>query len=160
MNELLLYPDEFLYKLSKPVEIINLDIINIVDYMKDIMKIHNGIGLAANQIGSEYRICVIGIGTPTVMINPKIIRYSKSKKIYEEGCLSIPDIKVQVIRPEFIEVDYFNLDGNKISIEFSGIFSRIVQHEVDHLDGILMIDRISEIKRNQIKNKLNKLIEL
>ena len=121
-----------------------------------------GIGLAAPQIGQSLRMAVVDVREreenrqPIVMINPKIIASSPDLNIYEEGCLSLPQQFAEVTRPRIVRVQFENAQGMKEELEADGLLSTCIQHEIDHLDGVLFIDRISMLKRNMIMRKLIK----
>lgn len=124
--------------------------------MVNTMKLANGIGLAANQVGIDKRFFVLGIQEDECIkvINPEIVEFGDEIVEYEEGCLSIPGIYKKVKRPEKIKVKYYDEYGNLIEKELNGILSRAFQHEYDHIEGILFIDRISPMAKNLIKKKL------
>jgi len=125
----------------------------IASLLETMRKTENGIGLAAPQIGSDLRVCVIELDDKNyVFINPTISAKSKEKIITEEGCLSFPGKYYPISRSEEVKVRYLDQEGKNIKLKASGMLSRAIQHEVDHLNGILMIDRIKKIK---IKNKKN-----
>jgi len=150
------YPNKILKKKSKEVKDITPEIKELVLDMEKTMLKNKGIGLAAPQIGALERIVLIQIGKePAVFINPKIIKKSKEKEIMEEGCLSFPGIFLEIKRPREIEVEALNLTGEKVLLKTEGLLSRIFQHEIDHLDGILFIDRISFWQRWKLRKKLH-----
>jgi len=121
-------------------------ILQLIKNMREIMIKEKGVGLAANQIGLDKQIFVMGPGEDFfAFINPKITKYSKEKEDMEEGCLSVPGKVGIVSRPVAIEIKGFNEKGEKIKMKFDGIFARIFQHEYDHLQGILFIDRANKI---------------
>lgn len=144
--EIIQYPNPILRKKCQPVLEINQEVKEIIEKMKKIIKKHNGVGLAANQIGYSLRIIICYWENKFyIFINPKITKYSKKTIEMEEGCLSLKGIYGIVERPEKITIEALNIKGKKIKQKFFGIISRIIQHEVDHLEGILFIDRTKNI---------------
>lgn len=149
------YEAPILRKKSNEVEIFDEELKNTLEEMVKTMKLAKGIGLAANQVGIDKRFFVLGIEDEVYkIVNPEILEFSEELVEYEEGCLSIPGIFRNVIRPEKIKVRYFNENGEKIETTYEGIISRAFQHEFDHLDGVLFIDKISPLSRNLIRKKL------
>lgn len=149
------YPDPILRKKCEPVEKIDEKTKEIAQTMIEIQKTHQGIGLAASQIGILKRIIVVEIDNNfCVFINPKISKKSKKKEIMEEGCLSFPGLFLKIKRPQEIEVEAIDLNGNKIKMKVKGLIARVFQHEIDHLNGILFIDRLPWWKRIALKKKL------
>ena len=134
--------------------------------MVETMHNANGIGLAANQVGSLQRIIVVDISgteeTPTTppmaMLNPEIIS-SEGSVVMEEGCLSIPEVRDEVERPERITLRYRDLEFREQELTADGILARVIQHEIDHLDGVLFIDRIGAVRRKLLRGRLNKIIK-
>ena len=131
----------------------------IIQQMLDEIKSGKGVGLAGPQIGLLKRIFVVNIegDVPRVFINPSIIETSHETTKFEEGCLSIPGIWADVIRPKTVKVQAWNEKGRPFTIEASGLLARVILHEYDHLEGVLFIDRLSEPKRKKILDKLAKL---
>ena len=129
-----------------------------IQKMIDIVILGKGIGLAGPQIGIMRRIFVVNVGKdyPSVFINPTIIETSQETVKYEEGCLSIPGFWADVIRPKCVKVQAWNEKGRPFTVEADGLFARVILHEYDHLEGILFIDHLSEVKRNKILNKIAK----
>lgn len=143
-KEIIKYPDSILRKKSEEIKEITLKIKELALAMLEIMIKEKGIGLAASQIGELKRIIVIQTERgPKVFINPKIIKKSKETQIGEEGCLSLPELFLKIKRAKEVEIEFLNLRGEKIKIKTEGPPARVLQHEIDHLDGILFIDRIS-----------------
>ena len=140
------YPDDFLRKKTKEVE--NLKdpkIGQLIFGMVKTMEAEKGIGLAAPQVGSSLRICVARVDNVVyVLINPKIKSYSRKKEIYEEGCLSFPGKFFPIERPVKVKIKAFDASGKKMKIKAEGLLARVLQHEIDHLDGILVIDRAAK----------------
>jgi peptide deformylase len=154
--EILTNPHPLLREKCQPVKKITKEIKEIVQKMKEEMIENEGVGLAANQIGYPLRIIVCYWENKFyVFLNPEIIKFSKEKTIMEEGCLSVKGIYGEVERPEKITLKALTLNGKKIKKKFFGVLARIIQHEVDHLNGILFIDkakRIYSIKENNSSN--------
>ena len=168
---LLYIPNTVLYKKAKEVSFVNDEIRNILDNMMDIMYEHNGIGLAGNQVGILKRLVVIDSpidetnesgdekSSKYKMINPKILWYSKEKTTRQEGCLSIPIGLADIERPTEITVEYLDEKGKKQSLTTGGLLSTCIQHEIDHLNGILYIDYLSKLKRDIIYKKVKKYLK-
>ena len=137
------YPDDFLRKKTREVDdIADPKIQQLVLDMAKTMEREKGIGLAAPQVGSHFRICVARVdNTLYALINPEIKSYSKTKDVCEEGCLSFPGKFFPVERPTRVKIKARDLNGKKIKIKADGLLSRVLQHEIDHLDGVLIIDR-------------------
>ncbi len=155
-------PNEVLKKISDPIEKVGESEKKLVNDLFDTMYNSNGIGLAAVQVGILKRILVIDVSTkeeeknPLCFINPVIKRISDEKSIYEEGCLSIPDTFIEIERPKICEVEYINLDGKLKNIKCDGLLSTCLQHEINHLDGKLIIDHLTKLKRDMIIKKISK----
>jgi peptide deformylase len=155
-------PDPRLKKKSLPVETVDDDLRRLMDDMLETMHDAPGIGLAAPQIGVLKRVIVLDIDRedtktgPLFMANPEIVEASDEDTIYEEGCLSVPEHYSDVARPSKVTVRYLDRDGKQQDLVCEGLLSTCVQHEIDHLDGVLFIDHISSLKRNMILRKLLK----
>lgn len=151
------YSDPVLRKKSAPVGKVGDSERKLAYDMIETMRSANGVGLAAPQVGISKRIIVAeGVDDDSaaiVLINPKIAR-KKGSVSFCEGCLSLPGVSSDVVRPEFITVEALNLDGNAFKINADGLLARIIQHETDHLDGILFIDKIGFLKRRKIIKQL------
>lgn len=141
--KILKYPNDFLRKKAKEVEDFkNPKLTRLVSGMLKAMEAEKGIGLAAPQVGLDLRICVAKVDNVScVLINPKIKSTSRKKEIFEEGCLSFPGKFFPVERPVKVKIKARDLSGKKIKVKAEGLLSRVLQHEIDHLDGILVIDR-------------------
>ena len=163
VREILILPDKRLRKVSEPVKKIDAAIRKLVDDMFETMYDAPGIGLAAIQIGTSKRVVTMDLAkkeepkNPQVFINPEIVWSSDEKAVYEEGCLSIPEIYSDVERPAQVKVKYLDLEGELHEIEANGLLSTCLQHEVDHLNGILFIDHLSRLKRERIIKKFTKV---
>lgn len=150
--------EETLREVSIPVEKIDEPLIAFIDEMFKAMKNNDGIGLAAPQVGKNIRLFVIQINKneQMVFINPQIIATSEQLCSMEEGCLSIPRVFENVMRPESIRVQYMDINGRRKTIDASGLLARVIQHENDHLDGVLFIDRIDEDLKIRAERKFEK----
>ncbi|WP_343188143.1 peptide deformylase [Buchnera aphidicola (Ceratoglyphina bambusae)] len=160
ISKILKYPNKKLRYISKPVLKVNKNIQNIINQMFKIMILKNGIGLAAIQVNIPLQIITIidteNYNKKITIINPEIIK--KKKKIRKlEGCLSFPNQQAIVTRYKYIKIKALNYYGKKIKISAKSLLSRCIQHEIDHLIGILFIDYLSDLKKNIIKNKLKKI---
>ena len=160
--EILKYPEPKLRKPSVEIKDITDEVLKLLDDMAETMYDAPGIGLAAPQIGKNIRVAVIDIGKRDEeegelikLINPSN-KMIDGEEVIEEGCLSVPGITEAVKRPDRILVTATSPEGKKIEFETSGLLSRVIQHEFDHLEGILFIDRVSKIKKELIKMKLRK----
>ena len=162
IKPLIILPDPVLRQLSEPVETVNADIRRLADDMLETMYDAPGIGLAAIQIGVPRRLLVIDVSKdgedkqPQVFVNPQILTSSDERSVYEEGCLSIPDYYAEVERPAAIKVEYVDLDGRQQTVEADGLLATCLQHEIDHLNGLLFIDYISKLKREMVIRKFTK----
>jgi peptide deformylase len=155
-------PDPRLKKKSKPVEAVDDALRQLMDDMLETMYAAPGIGLAAPQVGVLKRLVVLDIDRedvktgPLFLVNPDIVEASDEDVTYEEGCLSVPEHYSEVARPARVRVRYLDRDGKQQEMACEGLLATCVQHEIDHLDGILFIDHISALKRNMILRKLLK----
>lgn len=153
-----------LRKKAKPVKEMNDDVVRLIMDMFETMRRANGIGLAANQIGILKRIIVVDITEvegmehikPLALINPQVID-KRDRWTMEEGCLSVPEIRDEIERAEKLKLKYKDTNFNDIELEVDGLLGRVILHEIDHLDGILFIDRLSPSKRKQHIEALNKI---
>ena len=161
-KQILIIPDPLLRKVSEPVSSVNTEIKNLMDDMLETMYAAPGIGLAAVQIGVLKRIIVIDLSkdgekkNPLFIVNPEITFKSNELISYEEGCLSIPNQFAEVKRPSSCKVNFLDYNGKKKEINANGLLATCIQHEVDHLDGILFIDYLSKLKKDMIIKKLVK----
>jgi peptide deformylase len=162
VREILVLPDKRLRLVSKPVARIDSATRALVEDMFETMYDAPGIGLAAVQIGVPKRIVTMDLSkkegetNPRVFINPEIVWSSDDKSIYEEGCLSIPEVHEDVQRPARVKVKFLDLDGERHEEEAHGLYATCIQHEIDHLNGVLFIDHISKLKRDRIIKKFSK----
>jgi peptide deformylase len=162
LRDILILPDKRLRSVSKPVVEVSDEIRALVADMFETMYEAPGIGLAAIQVGVPARLVVMDLSKreteaePRVFINPEITWSSGEKSLYEEGCLSIPEIHEDVERPARVKIRYLDLDGKPQEADADGLFATCIQHEVDHLNGVLFIDHISKLKRERIIKKFAK----
>ena len=161
IRKILKFPDQDLRIKAKPVETFDEELKTLTDDMFETMHSVNGIGLAATQIGVAKQVAVIDISLeknePLVIVNPAIQILDPSKtEDYDEGCLSVPGFFEKISRPSDIKLSYQDLNGKKQEIKPDGLLTKVVQHELDHLNGRLFVDHISELKRRRIRNKIVK----
>ena len=162
VKTILTEPNKLLRQISVTVEKVGDDERNLMDDMLDTMYAAPGIGLAAIQIGIPKRIIVMDIGRdkekkePMYFVNPVIKNKNSEKAIYEEGCLSVPDQFAEIERPSKCEVEYLDYNGKKQLLKADGLLATCIQHEMDHLEGILFIDYLSKLKKSMILKKLSK----
>ena len=163
LREILIVPDPRLKKECAPVEKVDDEIKTLLDDMLETMYAAPGIGLAAPQIGVMKRVVVMDVSDdkekpePLKLINPEIIWESEETSVYQEGCLSIPEQYADVERPAEVGMRYMDENGETHEIEADGLLATCIQHEIDHLDGILFTDYLSALKRNMIIKKVQKL---
>jgi len=161
IRKILKFPDQDLRIKAKPVESFDDELKTLTDDMFETMHSVNGIGLAATQIGVTKQVAVIDISPeknePLVIVNPEIQILDPTKtEDYDEGCLSVPGFFEKISRPSDIKLTYQDLNGKKQEIKPEGLLTKVVQHELDHLNGRLFVDHISELKRRRIRNKIVK----
>ena len=163
VKRILTEPNKLLRQISKPVEKVGDEERVLMDDMLETMYEAPGIGLAAIQIGVPKRIIVMDISRdedkkePRYFVNPVIKNRNKEKVKYEEGCLSVPDQFAEIERPNSCEVEYLDYNGKKQILKANGLLATCIQHEMDHLEGILFIDYLSKLKKSMIIKKLSKI---
>ena len=163
IREIITVPDETLKKISEPIEKLGVNEKKLINDLFETMYNSNGIGLAAVQVGILKRILVVDVSSkeeknkPLCFINPIIKKVSDEMSVYEEGCLSIPDTFIEIERPKICEIEYVDINGKIQTQEFDGLLSTCVQHEINHLDGKLIIDHLSKLKKDMIIKKISKL---
>ena len=163
VRPILILPDPALMSRSKPVAKVTDAVRALADDMLATMYDAPGIGLAAIQVGVAQRVVVIDLArkedtpSPMVLVNPRILAASEEGSVYEEGCLSIPDYYEEVERPARVTVGFLDRDGAEATIEADGLLAVCLQHEIDHLDGVLFIDHISRLKRERVRRRFAKL---
>lgn len=154
------YPDPRLHKIAKPVSVFDAKLKTLIADMAETMYDAPGVGLAASQVDVHEQLVVIDTSETgddlRVLINPEIIWASEERKVYDEGCLSVPGIYDGVERPAEVKVRALDADGNPFELHADGLLAVCVQHEMDHLKGIVFVDYLSPLKRNRIKTKLQK----
>ncbi|AYO86350.1 peptide deformylase [Methylobacterium brachiatum] len=162
IRPLVILPDAVLRRTSEPVGPITPEIRTLVADMFETMYDAPGVGLAAIQVGVAKRVVTIdtskeeGVRDPRVFIDPEIVWSSEEKRVYDEGCLSIPEYYAEVERPDRVRVKFRDLDGNEQEIEADGLLATCIQHEIDHLNGVLFIDHISKLKRDRVIKRFTK----
>ena len=162
LREILTEPNKILRTKSLVVEKVDKDLQNLMDDMLETMYAAPGIGLAAIQVGIPKRVIVLDIAqkdgpkNPMFFINPEIIKKSEKNSTYEEGCLSVPGQFAEIDRPESCQIKYLDYKGDPKEITAKGMLATCIQHEMDHLEGILFIDYLSKLKKSMIVKKLSK----
>jgi peptide deformylase len=162
IRPILIHPDPRLKKVCEPITEITSELRQLAADMLETMYDAPGVGLAAPQVGVTKRLIVMdcikdGPPEPLALLNPKVVWASEDQTIYEEGCLSIPDIYNDITRPMAVKVRWLDLDGQEQERQFEGLWATCVQHEIDHLDGKLFIDYLGPLKRQMITRKMEKL---
>jgi len=172
---ILTYPDPFLKTVAKPVDAVDDDVRGLIDDMVETMRSARGIGLAATQVGDERRVIVLDVPEEVdeesdkdecegerrihlTLVNPEIVN-SEGESKYEEGCLSVPGFTADVRRSAVVKVKALDREGRKVEFTAHDLLSIAIQHEIDHLDGILFIDRLSRLKRELLKRKIRKVLD-
>jgi peptide deformylase len=165
LREILVVPHPILKQVSQPVEKVDDELRALMDDMLETMYAAPGIGLAAVQIGVPKRVIVMDLARPEEepqprhFVNPEILWASEETAPYEEGCLSVPEIYDEVERAAKVKIRYLNYQGEQIEEEAEGLFAVCIQHEMDHLEGVLFIDHLSRLKREQAVKKVRKLVK-
>ncbi len=155
-------PDPVLKTKCTPVSAVDDDVRQLIDDMLETMYAAPGIGLAAPQIGVTKRVIVVDVAdkdsprNPICLVNPEVLWQSEETSTHEEGCLSLPDMYADVERPAEVKVGYLDRDGNRQEIEADGLLATCLQHEIDHINGVLFVDHLSALKRNIILKKMVK----
>ena len=162
IRPIIIAPDPRLKKRAQPVEAVDAEIRRLMDDMLETMYAAPGIGLAAPQVGVLKRVIVVDAARkdeepePLFLANPELLSVGEDDSVYEEGCLSLPDQFADVTRPEACRVRYLDRDNETREVEAEGILATCIQHEMDHLEGLLFVDHISALKRNMILRRLTK----
>ena len=162
IKPLVILPDPLLRLVSKPVERVDATLRKFATDMLDTMYDAPGIGLAAIQVGEPLRMLVIDLAkegeapAPQIFINPEILETSDERSVYEEGCLSIPEYYEEVERPARVRVRFTDLDGRVHEEDADGLYATCIQHEIDHLNGVLFVDYLSKLKRDRVLKKFAK----
>lgn len=157
-------PDPVLREVSAPIERVDSELLRLADDMLETMYAAPGIGLAAVQVGVPRRLIVLDVANPEdgdarkplVLFNPQILSLGEETRIYEEGCLSLPDVRIEIERPKVIKVGYIDRDGKARELAAKGLLATALQHEIDHLDGKLIIDFLSRLKRDIVVRRFKK----
>ncbi|MBI1215602.1 MAG: peptide deformylase [Alphaproteobacteria bacterium] len=166
-------PHSVLKKVAEPIEAVNDELKKLMDDMLETMYNAPGIGLAAPQVGVSKRLLVLDVeqprgpddedlplekrrGKPICFVNPEVLWSSDEPNVYDEGCLSLPGQFAEIERPKKVRVKFVNYEGKQEEIEADGLLATCLQHEIDHLDGVLFVDHLSQIKRNMIMRRLKK----
>jgi peptide deformylase len=163
LRHIITLPDPKLRLISKPLERVDDSVRKLLDDMVDTMHEAPGIGLAAIQVAEALRLVVVDIAKkdeppqPLQFINPEIVWSADDRSVYEEGCLSIPEYYEEVERPESVRARFVDRDGKQQEIVAEGLLATVLQHEIDHLDGVLFIDHISKLKRDRVIKKFVKM---
>ena len=161
--QIIILPDPLLRKVSTPVERVDAGILKLADGMLEAMYDAPGIGLAAIQVGVPKRLVVLDLSDdpevkePLTFINPEIVKLGGATRRHEEGCLSIPDFQLEIERPSTLTLSYIDRDGKCRELEAEGLLATAIQHEVDHLDGRLIIDFLTRLRRDMVVRKFKKL---
>lgn len=162
LRDILVVPDPILKQISKSVDVVDDALRALMDDMLETMYAAPGIGLAAVQVGVPRRVIVMDLAredeapAPRYFVNPEILWASDETVPYEEGCLSVPEIYDQVERPSQVKLRYLNYQGESVEEDAEGLFAVCIQHEMDHLEGVLFIDHLSRLKREQAVKKVRK----
>ena len=166
IREIIILPDKQLRLVSKPIEKVTSEIRKLADDMFETMYAAPGIGLAAIQVAQPVRLITMDLAKkdengevtpkPRVFINPEILSSSKETSIYEEGCLSIPEYYEEVERPARVRVRFADIEGKVHEEDAEGLYATCIQHEIDHLNGVLFIDYLSKLKRDRVQKKFSK----
>jgi peptide deformylase len=157
--EIRLFGDPVLRQRAPEVTELNGDLARLVDTMIETMHAAPGIGLAAPQVGVQKRLYTYDVGDgPGVVINPEIVE-SSGEWLYDEGCLSVPGLSFEIVRPKLVTVRGMDLDGNEVVIEGDELMGRLIQHEIDHLDGVLLLDRLEKAARKEAMRELRRQVE-
>ncbi|MBL8555267.1 MAG: peptide deformylase [Phenylobacterium sp.] len=162
LREIIVVPDPRLKQVSKPVDVVDDALRALMDDMLETMYAAPGIGLAAIQVAEPMRVIVMDLARegeepqPRFFVNPEILWASEETAPYEEGCLSVPEIYDEVERPARVKLRYLNYQGEQVEEDAEGLYAVCIQHEMDHLDGVLFIDHLSRLKREQAIKKVKK----
>jgi peptide deformylase len=163
IRDIITLPDPKLRLISKPIERVDNDLRRLIDDMQQTMYEAPGIGLAAIQIAEPIRLLVVDISPkegprdPIALVNPEILWSSDERSAYEEGCLSIPEYYEEIERPSSVRVAYVDRDGKQHEVQAEGLLATVLQHEIDHLNGVLFIDYLSKLKRDRVVKKFAKI---
>ena len=158
------YPDPRLRTIATPVKKVDAEIKTLIKDMIETMYDAQGIGLAASQVDKHIQLIVMDLSedkdAPMVFINPKVTPLVEEKQPYEEGCLSVPDVYDKVERPNKVRIEALDQDGNVIDKEAEGLLAVCIQHEMDHLNGVIFVDYLSHLKQTRARDKVRKVLKI
>ena len=160
--EIITFPDPLLRKASAPVERVDAELLKLADDMLETMYAAPGVGLAAVQVGTPRRLVVLDTSKdedarqPLVLVNPEIVSLGSEMRLHEEGCLSIPDVRVEIERPSLVTIRFLDREGQPQELTAEDLLATAIQHEINHLDGKLIIDFLSQLKRDIVVRKFKK----
>jgi len=158
MLKIVKYPAPILRRKAESVDSVDDDIRDLIENMLDVIYVEDGVGLAAPQVGVSKRVIVVDDGKDGVgLINPEIVKKSSETDTMEEGCLSLPGIRLNISRPVRITVKGLDENGDSVELQADGLLAKVIQHEIDHLNGILIINHVSTIHKTILRSKLKKL---
>ena len=161
---ILSYPDPRLRTIAAPVKEVDAEIKTLISDMIETMYAANGIGLAASQVDRHIQLIVMDLSenrdTPMVFINPKVTPLVEEKQPYEEGCLSVPDVYDKVERPSKVRIEALDADGETIDEIAEGLLAVCIQHEMDHLNGVIFVDYLSRLKQTRARDKVKKVLKI
>ncbi len=166
IRDIIILPDKQLRLISKPIESITADIRALADDMLETMYKAPGIGLAAIQVAQPVRLVTMDLSkkegetNPRIFVNPEVVSASEEMSVYEEGCLSIPEYYEEVERPAKVRVRFMDIHGKVHEEDAEGLYATCIQHEIDHLNGILFVDYLSKLKRDRVLKKFTKAAKL
>ncbi len=156
--DLVYYGSDVLRRQTRPFDAVDEDVVDLAEEMARVMYENKGVGLAGPQVGVDRRIILVDVGDELhVLVNPEILAWGPENEFFEEGCLSLPEVTVMVERPTSVVVEYLDLDNQKQRQEYGGLLARVVQHEMDHLSGKLIIDYMGVADRELLKKKLRSI---
>jgi peptide deformylase len=164
LRDIITYGHPTLHRRSEPVKVFDRELRKLADELFDAMYRAEGVGLAAPQVNVSLQLAVVSVPREKeeklhiAMANPRIVE-TRGQWEYEEGCLSVPEIRDMVIRPEWIRVEYQDMNGKPQSLEADGLLARVIQHEIDHINGILFVDRLTPARRIRWESALKKLVQ-
>ena len=154
--ELRVWPDRVLRQRAEPVRDLNEELVRLARDMAETMYARGGIGLAAPQVGALWRLVTVDVGEGLLyLVNPELLE-QEGKQRGEEGCLSIPGVRLQIARSERLQLRAWDLQGRELRLEAEGLLARVLQHEVDHLNGVLILDRASPLERSLVRRRLRR----
>ena len=162
-RQIIWLPDPVLRLVAEPIDKVDDEVRRLADDMLETMYAAPGVGLAAPQVGVSRRLIVVDVSekedekTPYVMINPQIVKRSDALNVHEEGCLSIPDVRADIERPAEVVIEYIDRNGKPQELAADDLLATCIQHEIDHLDGRLLIDYMSRLKRDMVLRRFKKL---